>query len=119
MTTKQKKAALLIAENHGNVSKAMKEVGYSPNTYKKPSNLTRSNGYKEFVGLLAEDKLVADKVNEGLEAYERDHFSGEIMPDFSERRQTAKLIGEFKGYLKNDITVNQNFDVKDMKIEIS
>lgn len=56
MTHKQAKAIQLMTENHGNASKAMREAGYSPNTYKKPSNLTRSEAYKQAVeqGILSD-----------------------------------------------------------------
>ena len=46
-TIKQKKAIQKIVENHGNVSKAMREVGYEYKTAKNPKNLTESKGYKE------------------------------------------------------------------------
>ena len=46
-TEKQKKAVDKIVENHGNVSKSMREVGYSPNSAKNPKILTDSKGYKE------------------------------------------------------------------------
>ena len=50
MTTfKQKRAINKIVENGGNVTKAMREAGYSENTVNNPSNLTRSNGYKEML----------------------------------------------------------------------
>ena len=44
---KQKVAVKKIIENHGNVSKAMKEAGYQENTIKNPSNLTNSKGFKQ------------------------------------------------------------------------
>ena len=46
-TIRQRKAVERIVENRGNVSKSMREVGYSPITAKNPSNLTNSDGYKE------------------------------------------------------------------------
>lgn len=45
-TIKQKKAFQKIVENGGNISKAMKEVGYSKNTAKTPQKLTTSKGFK-------------------------------------------------------------------------
>ena len=48
-TIKQIKAVEKIIENHGNVSKAMKEVGYKENTAKNPKNLTESDGFKELI----------------------------------------------------------------------
>ncbi len=47
VTTKQKKAVQRIIENHGNVSKAMREAGYTDATAKNPSNLTESKGFKK------------------------------------------------------------------------
>lgn len=49
-TQKQKAAASRILENHGNVSKTMLEVGYSPATAKNPMELTESKGWKELMG---------------------------------------------------------------------
>lgn len=39
-TSKQQKALAKIVENGGNVSKAMRDVGYSVNTAKTPQKLT-------------------------------------------------------------------------------
>lgn len=60
-TLKQKKAAQKITENHGNVSKGMLEAGYSPNTAKKPSNLTNSKGWQELMDKFLPDSLLAKK----------------------------------------------------------
>lgn len=46
-TMKQKMAAAKLLENHGNVSKTMRETGYTDNTAKNPKNLTESKGFKE------------------------------------------------------------------------
>ena len=46
-TIKQKKAVNKIIDNHGNVSKSMKEVGYTDATAKNPKNLTESKGFKQ------------------------------------------------------------------------
>ncbi len=48
-TAKQRRAASIVAENGGIVSKAMLEAGYSPMTAQDPSKLTRSKGYKEIM----------------------------------------------------------------------
>ena len=55
-TTKQKLALDKIVENGGNVSKAMKEVGYTPATAKTPQKLTESKGFKA----LCEEKGLTD-----------------------------------------------------------
>ena len=71
-TVKQKLALDRIVENGGNVSKAMREVGYSANTAVTPQKLTESIGFKELceeAGLTDKfltDALVADiKAKEG------------------------------------------------------
>lgn len=46
-TQKQRKALDLIVENHGNVSKSMREAGYDETTAKNPKNLTESKGFQE------------------------------------------------------------------------
>ncbi len=48
-TSKQKKAINNIVENRGNVSKAMRDAGYSPNSAKNPSNLLDSKGFMELM----------------------------------------------------------------------
>ena len=46
-TIKQKIVLEKIVENGGNISQAMLEVGYSPNTAKTPQKLTESIGFIE------------------------------------------------------------------------
>lgn len=65
-TLKQIKALEKITENHGNISKAMLEVGYSPNTAKKPQNLTESKGWKELMEEYLPDMDLAKKHKELL-----------------------------------------------------
>ncbi len=47
MTIKQRVALNKMVENGGNVSRAMIEAGYSPNTAKTPKKLTESIGFVE------------------------------------------------------------------------
>lgn len=46
-TLKQKLALKQIVDNHGNISAAMRQVGYKENTAKNPKNLTESQGFME------------------------------------------------------------------------
>ncbi len=46
-TYRQKATIKELVENGGNISKAMLEAGYSPNTAKTPQKLTESIGFKE------------------------------------------------------------------------
>ena len=65
-TIKQTKAVERIIENHGNVSKAMREVGYEDNTAKNPSNLTNSKGFKELADELLPDDLILNSLREDI-----------------------------------------------------
>lgn len=74
-TIKQEKALDKIVENHGNVSRAMLEVGYEPNTAKNPKNLTESKGFKELLenyGLTEE--LVTTALVEDIKGKPRKRF---------------------------------------------
>jgi hypothetical protein len=60
MTFKQKKALTKVVENGGNVSKAMRDSGYSPNTFKTPSKLTNSKAWKEVLDEKLPDGFLLD-----------------------------------------------------------
>jgi transposase len=66
-TMRQKKAAKLVVENGGIISKAMEAAGYSPKTAKTPQKLTESDGWKELMKNYLPDKLLAKKHQELLE----------------------------------------------------
>jgi|TARA_Y100000310_G_C20701923_1_gene830801 hypothetical protein len=57
-TEKQKKAVERIVENHGNVSKSMREAGYTDASAKNPKNLTESDGYKEITQNVVERMII-------------------------------------------------------------
>ena len=67
-TLKQKAAIEKIIENHGNVSRAMLDVGYDPTTAKNPSNLTNSKAWPELMEKYLPDDKVLLVHQEGLEA---------------------------------------------------
>ncbi len=48
-------------ENNGNVSKSMREVGYSLNSAKNPKMLTDTKGWKELMDEYLPDKLLVKK----------------------------------------------------------
>lgn len=56
-TLKQKKAIALLMENHGNVSRAMREAGYDDTTAKNPKNLTNSVAYKSLAEAIPDELL--------------------------------------------------------------
>jgi hypothetical protein len=63
MTTKQQVALENMVENGGNVSRAMLNAGYSPNTAKTPQKLTGSKG---FLALCEEKGLTDDLLVQAL-----------------------------------------------------
>ena len=73
-TQRQKLAVKKILENPGSISKAMRDVGYSKNTAKNPSDLTNSKGFKQLcdeVGLTEDFILKALKEDIDLKPQNR------------------------------------------------
>lgn len=67
-TIKQKKATLNLVENGGNVSKAMRDAGYSEQTAKTPQKLTESKGYEEILDELGlTDELIVTALVEDIQ----------------------------------------------------
>jgi len=69
-TIKQKKAVKKIVENRGNISKGMRDAGYSPKTAKNPKALTDSKGWQELMEEYLPDKDLAKKHQELLRKQE-------------------------------------------------
>ena len=59
-------AFIKVVENHGNVSKSMREVGYTEKTAKNPKNLTDSKGWQELLDEFIPDSLLAERHKELL-----------------------------------------------------
>jgi hypothetical protein len=66
---KQRKALDIMVENGGNVSRAMREAGYSPATAENPSKLTEAKGFQELLAEKLNDELLTKVHLEGLAAY--------------------------------------------------
>ena len=100
-TIKQKKAVNKIVENRGNISKSMREVGYSPKTAKNPKHLTESKGYKELceeTGLT--DSLIIESLVEDIKAKPQN------------RHQELQLGAKMKGMLKDKLDItNQGLTI--------
>lgn len=73
-TTRQKKAADKLVENGGNVSKAMKDAGYSEATAKTPQKLTNSKGWEELMEEYLPDDKLAEVHKSLLGAHQLDHM---------------------------------------------
>lgn len=94
-TIKQREAVKKTLENHGNVSKAMLEVGYSPNTAKNPKILTDSKGWQELMDKYLPDKDLAKVHRQGLKATKETKF-----PDYAVRHKYLETGYKIKGRLK-------------------
>lgn len=107
-SAKAQRAIQNIVENGGNVSKAMVDAGYSPQTAKTPSKLTQSKSFVEFMenaGIT--DQKLADTLNDGLNANQvivMGKNSGEsfvdIQPDHVTRHKYLTTALKVKGIEK-------------------
>jgi hypothetical protein len=71
-TIKQKKAAKVLVGNGGNVTQAMLEVGYSPNTANTPQKLTESEGFQEVWHELIPRRLVVETHKKIIKKVDKD-----------------------------------------------
>jgi hypothetical protein len=104
-TEKQKKAIAILAENGGNVSKAMREAGYSPISAATPKKLTTSQAFQEFMiksGIT--DEKLANVLKDGLEANktivmgkESSESFVDIQPDHPTRHKFLETALKIKG----------------------
>lgn len=87
-TIKQQRAAELVVENGGNVSRAMRDAGYSEQTAKTPSKLTESKGFRELL-----DDEISDDYLVGLLRNELDNSLN--------KKPYLELAFKLKGKLSN------------------
>lgn len=69
-TLRQKAAIQKVMENHGNVSKSMREVGYPETTAKNPKNLTESKAWLEIMEESLPDTKLVERHRELLDKRE-------------------------------------------------
>ncbi len=68
MTIKQQLAMKNVVGNGGNITKAMLDAGYSPNTANTPQKLTESTAWQELMEKFLPDERLIKKIHAGLEA---------------------------------------------------
>jgi len=88
-TIKQKKACERVVENGGNVSKSMKEAGYSKNTAKNPKKLTDSDGWQELMDKYLPDNDLAIRHKELLNATRLEHM---VFPKSVKDKEIKSLL---------------------------
>lgn len=98
-TLKQELALEKIVENGGNISRAMLDVGYSPNTAKTPQKLTESIGFLR----LCEDAGLTDEllINALVE---------DITRKKGNRKAELELAFKIKGKLIQKTDIRSNFN---------
>ena len=69
-TERQKIAIDKVIENRGNVSKAMKEAGYTAASAKNPSNLTDSKAWAELMDIYLTDDMLLRALSDDIEKKE-------------------------------------------------
>lgn len=113
-TVKQRLAVKEITENHLPVSKAMLKVGYDSDTASKPSNLTKSKGFKELIAQLGvSDEDLAEILSGGLRANKVVTSPTEPdkeYPDWATRHKYLETGLRLRGYAKEEApNFNINF----------
>lgn len=106
-TTDKQKRFIQAKVEHPGISdrQAALQAGYAPETADNASrNITERPGVQAFLKMLAPDDKVAKVLNEGLDAWKQDQYTGGLLPDFGERRQYAKEIATLKGYHNEQVT---------------
>lgn len=113
-TLKQKRVFQRALENGGNVTQAMKEVGYKQGTIHNPNNVTESDGWKLLMDKHLPDSILAKKHREGLNAttkkphlIDRDDKGRPIYDyvkedDYSVRHRYLETAYKIKGKIKED-----------------
>lgn len=93
MATQRQRAAMAkILEKPGSVSAAMREVGYSENTARNPSDLTESKGFRELMDEAGmTDSYLLEKHRELMEK----QYKGDI--DSFARTKALEMAYKIKG----------------------
>ncbi len=126
-TEKQKRAAKAVAENGGNISKAMRDVGYSPQTAKTPQKLTGSDGWKELMGKHLSDEKLAEKHDALLNSTRLDHMTfplgpadeSDYQPDELDQIAADAETSEFPASLGQERTTLTDADITQMLADVN
>jgi hypothetical protein len=106
-TIKQKRALMKVVENGGNITKAMKDVGYSLATVNNPDVLTSSKGWQELLNEFLPDGILLKTELEGLGATKIITSGAEPnieVPDHPTRHKYLETGLKIKGKIKDEST---------------
>lgn len=85
-----------VVENKGNISKGMREAGYSPKSAHNPKQLTKSKGWQQLMDKYLPDAFLAKKHKELLNKKEK----GEV--DTQAVSKGLDMAYKLKGRYEND-----------------
>lgn len=107
-SAKQLKAIDNLVENGGNVSKAMRDAGYSEQTAKTPQKLTESKAFQELMSEAITDQKLIKVIDDGLNANRVYTEDGEVIdvPDHAIRHKFLETALKVKGAFKTDTNGN-------------
>lgn len=94
-TNKQKKAIKKLVENGGNISKAMREAGYSKKTSKTPKKLTESKAFIELMEKMGlDDKTLTKQHLNLMNSHRLDHMTFPLGPIEEEEKDEDEAEDE-------------------------
>jgi len=96
-TIKQKQVMSKIIENRGNVSKSMRDVGYTENTAKNPKNLTDSKGFQELLSELIDNEELIKEIKKEIKGNDKRVKLQAIDMLLKLKDLYPKLTGKFVG----------------------
>ena len=100
-TIRQKRAIEILVGNGGNVTKAMREAGYSENTLNTPQKLTESLGYKSIADQIP-DSLLVKKHNDLLKQKQLSYFV------FSKSLSDEEIVEHMKANNLDTIVIRES-----------
>mgnify|MGYP001617028629 CR=1 FL=1 len=111
ITQKHKKAFEEIVENGRNKGEAMIKAGYSPNTAKAPTKMTKTKGWQELLEKHLPDSALIKVHKEGLSASKKIVINGKDLgveePDYGVRHKYLDTAYKVKGKLIENLNAIQ------------
>ena len=83
-----------IVENRGNVSKALREVGYSTNYSKNPDQFTKTKTFQALIDEYLPDELITKTHRELMTAGEIQHYCFPKLKEINKNKKSNKQEGE-------------------------
>jgi len=123
-TIKQKRAAKFTVENGGNVSKAMKQAGYSDAMAHNPQKLTESKAWPQLMEEFLSEESLAKAHKELMHAKRLDHMVFPLGPESrAEALDLSKMQPEIKTMLDAEqamqMTPLTDDDIKDLLASVN